>query len=119
MCSGYKPVYWRDENGAAQHQIDDYRIHVLCAAERWSSAAANCTERGRAACLAFPSTEHSNRFYLSLYEMILNCRKRHDRARCRSRPLQRLVRRLDLSPYTFTQPTLRATMMPNQTAIGL
>ena len=33
--------------------------------ERWSSAAANCTERGQAACLAFPSTEHFNRFCLS------------------------------------------------------
>src|SRR5439155_11277967 len=40
--------------------------------ERWSSAAANCAERGRAACFAFPGTEHSNRFYLSPYKMILN-----------------------------------------------
>ena len=33
--------------------------------ERWSSAAANCTERGRAACFDSPSTEHSKRFYTS------------------------------------------------------
>src|SRR5436309_1417058 len=30
-------------------------------AQRWSSAAANCAERGQAACFAFPSTEHSIR----------------------------------------------------------
>ena len=43
----------------AHHDTVSYSA---AAAERWSSAAANCTERGQAACLAFPNTEHSNLF---------------------------------------------------------
>src|SRR5438046_3283604 len=38
-----------------------FGIYTRRVVERWSSAAANCTERGQAACFAIPSTKHSNR----------------------------------------------------------